>query len=237
MIQIRIERVLAIFAVLLACAPARAQDSTTFFLPEADAYIRLSPNVRLELQGKAAFEDGDFFRATLGPSIEFNYKALKKLKDIVIFDLDDMKCMPVLLSLGYRYLPSRSGPATNRFEPILMLHIPAPGRLLITDRNRADVDWSSGTDKWRYRNRITVERRVTIRSYHPGPYASAEALYESPFSKWASTRLYAGVLLPLGRHSEIDPYYEHENNTGKRPNQPINAGGLRLTLYFPPNKP
>jgi hypothetical protein len=233
----RIERLLATFLVLLACAPARAQTSTTFFLPEVDAYFRLASSIRLELQGKGAIEDGDFYRATLGPSLEFNYKPLKKLKDIIIFDLDDMKCQPVMLSLGYRYLPSGTGPPTNRFEPILMLHIPAPGRLLVTDRNRADLDWSSGSYKWRYRNRITMERRVSIRSYHPAPYASAEALYESPYSKWASTRLYAGFLLPLTRHLQLDPYSEHENNTGKRPNQPVNAGGLVLSLYFPPHKP
>jgi hypothetical protein len=219
------------------CPRGRAQTTTTFFLPEVDAYIRLASNVRLELQGKAAFQDGDFYRATLGPSLEFNFKPLKKLKDVAIFDLDDMKCMPVTLAIGYRYLPSGIGPGTNRFEPILTLHIPTAGRLLITDRNRGDLDWSNGTFKWRYRNRITVERRVTIRAYHPAPYASAEFLYESPYSKWASTRLYAGCLLPLTRYLQLDPYYEHENNTGKHPNQQANAGGLALSLYFPPYKP
>ena len=223
--------------LLLPCPRARAQTTTTFFLPEVDTYIRLASNVRLELQGKAAFQAGDFYRATLGPSVEFNLKPLKKLKDIAIFDLDDMKCMPVTLSIGYRYLPSGAGPATNRFEPILTFHIPAPWRLLITDRNRADLDWSNGSYRWRYRNRITIERRVRIHSYHPGPYASVEFLYESPYSKWASTRLYAGCLLPLTKHLQLDPYYEHENNTGTHPNQQANAGGLALSLYFPPYRP
>lgn len=227
----------AVLLLLLQCPRARAQTATTFFLPEVDAYVRLVSKVRLELQGKGAIQDGDFYRATLGPSLEFNMKPLKKLKDIVIFDLDDIKCMPVTLSIGYRYLPSGTGLATNRFEPILMLHIPAPGRLLITDRNRADLDWFNGSYKWRYRNRITLERRVTIHSYHPGPYVSAEFLYESPYSKWASTRLYAGCLLPLTKHLQLDPYYEHENNTGNHPNQQVNAGGLTLSLYFPPYKP
>ena len=223
--------------LLLPCPRGQAQATTTFFLPEVDAYIRLASNVRLELQGKAAIQGGGFYRATLGPSLEFNLKPLKKLKDITIFDLDDMKCTPVTLSIGYRYLPASTGPGTNRFEPILTLHIPAPGRLLITDGNRADLDWSNGSYKWRYRNRITLERRVTIHSYHPGPYASVEFLYESPYSKWASTRLYAGCLLPLAKHLQLDPYYEHLNNTGNRPNQQVNAGGLALSLYFPPYKP
>jgi Protein of unknown function (DUF2490) len=203
---------------LLPCPRARAQSPTTLFLPEVDAYIRLASNFRLQLQGKGAIQDGGFYRATLGPSLEFHVK-------------------PVTLAMGYRYLPSGTGPATNRFEPILLLHIPSPGRLLITDKNRADLDWSNGSYKWRYRNRISVQRRVTIHSYHPGPYVSAEFLYESPYSKWAYTRLYAGCLLPITKRLQVDLYYEHENNTGKPPNQQVNAFGLTLSLYFPPHKP
>jgi hypothetical protein len=117
-------------------------------------------------------------------------------------------------------------------EPVLTFHIPMTARLLITDRNRADLDWSNGSFNWRYRNRLTVERRFTISNYHPAPYISAEAFYESQYTKWSSTNLYAGCLLPVGKHVEFDPYYEHENNTGKHPNQQVNAIGLILNLFF-----
>lgn len=36
---------------------------------------------------------------------------------------------------------------------------------------------------------MTLERRITIRTYHPMPYASAEVFYESRYSKWSSTNL------------------------------------------------
>jgi hypothetical protein len=39
-------------------------------------------------------------------------------------------------------------------------------------------------------------------------------------------------LFPVGKHVEFDPYYEHENNTGKSPNQQANAVGLILNLYY-----
>jgi len=35
---------------------------------------------------------------------------------------------------------------------------------------------------------------------------------------------------------EFDPYYQHENSTGTRPNQQKNAAGLILWLYIPGNK-
>jgi hypothetical protein len=85
---------------------------------------------------------------------------------------------------------------------------------------------------WRYRKRITAERRFTISNYHPAPYASAEVFYQSKYGKWSSTNLYAGCLLPASKHVEFNPYYEHENNTGPHPNQQVNAVGLILSLFF-----
>jgi hypothetical protein len=160
---------------------------------------------------------------------------LEALRRVTVFDLDETKCVPVLFSVGYRYLPAPGKPAVNRMEPVAMFHFPLKG-FLIADKNRADLDWSSGSFNWRYRNRLTVERRLTIHSYHPAAYASAEVFYESPFAKWAATRFYAGCLLPLSKHIELDSYYQHENSTGTRPNQQKNAAGLILWLYFPRNK-
>ena len=159
---------------------------------------------------------------------------------MTVFDMDYMKPMPVVFEIGYRYLPSATGPSTNRPEPLVMFHTPMPGRIRVTDRNRADLDWSNNNLTWRHRNRIRAERRVTTHHYHSGPYASAEFFYQSQYSKWSSTRLYVGCLLPLSklnRHLELDPYYEHENNADQRPNQQLNIGGFIISLYFPPNKP
>jgi Protein of unknown function (DUF2490) len=218
--------------LLLRCPLARTQTSVTELLPEIDAHFNVSSNVRLVFQAKDTREGGDPTQAEIGPSVEFYLKPLLKLKDVTLFDLDDSKSRPLVFAVGYRYVPSPGKPTVNRLEPVLTFHLPLPARILISDRSRADLDWSSGSFMWRYRNRVTLERRVTVRSYHPTPYVSAEAFYENRFSKWSSTNLYVGCLLPVGRHIEFDPYYEHENNTGKRPNQQVNAAGLVLSLFF-----
>jgi hypothetical protein len=36
----------------------------------------------------------------------------------------------------------------------------------------------------------------------------------------------------FGKHLEFDPYYEHQDNTGKSPNQQLNQFGLVLSVYF-----
>jgi hypothetical protein len=77
----------------------------------------------------------------------------------------------------------------------------------------------------------------TIRSFHFAPYIAAEPFYESQYSKWASTDLYAGSMFPAGRHVAFDLYYEHENDTGKRPNRQKNYVGLKIQLYLSKQKP
>ena len=224
------------FALVVSSTIAHAQTTLTAYLPEVDAYFRLSSNVRLNFQAKGYMEDGDLNHAQIGPSLQFNLKPLKKLKEITVFDLDDLKCMPVVFTVGYRYLPSAIESTTNRFQPILMFHIPFPGHILLMDRNRADLDWQKGAFYQTYRNRLTVERRVTIRSYHPGPYLAVEFEHQSQYSKWSITRLFAGCLFRLTPNLQLDTYYEHVNNTGPHPNHQVNAIGTILNFYLRPYK-
>jgi hypothetical protein len=79
---------------------------------------------------------------------------------------------------------------------------------------------------------LTLERAFAIRSYHFTPYVAAEPFYESQYSKWSTTDVYAGLLFPVGKHFEFDTYYEHENDTGKKPNRQQNYVGLALYMYF-----
>ncbi len=59
------------------------------------------------------------------------------------------------------------------------------------------------------------------------------SFYRSKYTKWSDTAIFAGCLFPIRRHFELDPYYEHQNNTGKAPNQQLNQLGLVLNVYFP----
>ena len=220
------------FLVLLPCSFAFAQTSTTEFLPEIDANFKLNSYVRFVFQAKDTREGGDPTQAEIGPSIEFYLKPLLKLKNVTVFDLDDAKSRPLVLAVGYRVVPSH-GQAHNKSDGTgPTFHVPITARILITDRNRADLDWSAR--QVRLALSQPVDRRTALHDpdYHPAPYVSAEMFYESQYSKISSTNLYAGCLLPVGKHIEFDPYYEHENNTGKRPNQQVNAVGLILDVFF-----
>jgi len=137
-----------------------------------------------------------------------------------------------VLSFGYRYVASVNAATVNRVITQATYNLPLKDKLLISNRNRGELNFSNGTLNWRYRNRSTLQRVVTLHSYHVTPYAGAEFYYTETYDKWSSTALTAGALCPLGKHTQIDTYYEHENNTGKKPNKQINAIGVILNLNF-----
>jgi hypothetical protein len=216
--------------LVLFFAPA-ALSQTFEFLPEVDVFVKLDPSTRFWFQAKETREDGVPTQAEIGPSIDFYWRPLKNL---IPNGVDEAKTTFILLSFGYRYLPSSSAPETNRI--LLMatprLPISAHSKLVISDRNRGEINFSNGDVTWRYRNRLQLEREITIRSYHPTPYANIEVYYDSNFQKWSSTVIQAGSQFPIRSHAEIDLYYEHQNNTGKAPNQQVNAIGLVLNLHL-----
>jgi hypothetical protein len=89
-----------------------------------------------------------------------------RLKEVTAFDLDDAKVRPLVFTAGYRYLATPGSSSTNRMD-LTATHFPLRLQFLLTDRNGADVYWTNGTFKWRYRNRLQIEKPLEIRSYHP----------------------------------------------------------------------
>ena len=220
---------LGVALIVPALGPcARAQIDQV--LPEIDVYHRLSSDLRFSFQAKETREGGAPTQAEIGPSLDFYLKPLVKLEKVTWFDLDDSKKRVLVLSLGY--LPSPNSPPISRIEPVATFHFPLKAGFLLSDRNRADLDWQSSKFTLRYRNLLQIEKRLTIRCYHPAPYAAVEFFYQIQYSKWSDTAIYVGCIFPIGRHFEFDPYYEHQNNTGKSPNQQLNQLGLRLSIHL-----
>jgi hypothetical protein len=226
-------RALAIWTVLtwFGGFASPAQDNTQF-LPEIDANLTVNSHFRTYLQAKDDREGGDPQQFTFGPSLQFYFKPLIKLKNITLFDLDDAKKRPLVFETGYRIITAPDTPPENRAIEAVTLHLPLVLNILLIDRNRADLDWKAGMFTWRYRNRLTLERTFAVHSYHFIPYLAAEPFYESQYKKWSSTDLYAGSLFPVGQYAQFNLYYEFENDTGKRPNRQQYYVGLALYLFF-----
>jgi hypothetical protein len=221
---------LAITICLFSCIALRAQ--SVQFLPEVDGYLKVTQQLRFYTQLKDDRDGGDSTQFTVGPSIQLYVKPLLRLKRITSFDLDDSKPRALVLEAGYRYITAPGEPLDSRFTTAVTSHFPMKFSFLVTDRNRADLDWKGDKANWRYRNKFTLERTFAIHSYHLIPYVAFEPYYESQYNKWSTTTEYAGCLLPVGKHVEFDPYYEHENDTGKHKNTQENYIGLAVYFFF-----
>jgi hypothetical protein len=105
------------------------------------------------------------------------FKTTASPEKITSFDLDDSKSRALVLETGYRYITTPGAPPENRMETIATSHFPLKAGFLVSDMNRADLDWKNGSFTWRYENKLTVERAFSIRSYHLIPYIAAEPYY------------------------------------------------------------
>ena len=73
-------------------------------------------------------------------------------------------------------------PPENRMETIATFHCPLKAGFLVSDMNRADLDWKNGSFTWRYENKLTVER-----AFRSAPITSSRILPPSHITR-ASTR-------------------------------------------------
>ena len=216
----------------ILASPLTAQTQSLQAWPEVDTYISLNSDVRVSFFAAATREDRQGASAELGPNIDFYFKPLRKLDRITIFELDQSKSRLVMVRFGYRYMPSANGPTEHRGFLEATGRYPLVKGVLLSDRNRLDLRSIDGELAWRYRNRISAERTVSIRSYHFTPYLRAEAYYDGNFHKWSRTAETAGCIFPFRKRYEVEPYYEHQNDTGTSPNRQVNALGLVLSMYF-----
>jgi hypothetical protein len=218
--------------LLIQVLPGAAQNSVNQAWPEIDTFFKVNSKLRLSFYAATTREEAHGTDAEIGPNIDFFVKPLRKAKRFTIFQLDQSKSRLLVLRSGYRYMPSTTAPTENRGILEATGRYPIAWNVLVSDRNRTDLRFINQEFSWRYRNRLTAEREFAIKSYHLAPYVRAEAYYDSRYGKFSRTSETAGCPFPIRKQSEIEPYYEHQNDTSKAPNRQVNAFGLVLNLYF-----
>ena len=214
-------------------APVTAESQSQFW-PEIDTYYKVNSKVRFSFFAQQTRENAQGEDAEIGPNFDLYVKPLIKLKKFVFFQLDESKSRLLQLRSGYRYMPSTTSPTEQRISFEATGRFPLAVGVLVSDRSHVDVRYISDEWSWRYRNRLSLERDVRIKSYHFAPYIRAEAFYDSRYGKFSRTTEDVGATFPVRRRIEIEPYYEHQNDTSKAPNRQVNAFGLTLSLYLGP---
>lgn len=222
----------SLLLITIVTTPSFAQNTSLQAWPEIDTFLKVNSDVRLSFFAAKTRENRDDTDAEIGPNIDFFVKPLIKAKRFTFFQLDQSKSNLLMLRCGYRYMPATSAPTEYRWIVEATGRYPLARGTLMSDRNRADLRFIDGEFAWRYRNRLTAERDLSIRSYHFSPYLRIEAYYDSRYSKWSRTAETIGATFPLRKRLELEPYYEHQNETGSAPNRQVNAIGFVLNMYF-----
>ncbi len=209
-----------------------AATQTLEFCPEVNGYMSLSKRTRLWVQGDRTREEGSPMQSEIGPSLQVSLKPLLKLHRLTERQPDKFKSRILNLSVGYRYLQSVSKVTENRIIAEASPRFPLVWKILATDRNRGEIRWIDGESFWRYRNRLTLERPVTLVSYEFTPYIRAEGYYDNRYNKWSAASVCVGLILPFQKHFELEPNFQHMNDTGGKANQLVESFGLTLSVYF-----
>lgn len=234
--RVRSPNARTVFVVLLLCSVlffargARAQGFQ--FWPEVDAHVGLAGGTRLWVQADRLREEGAPTQTEIGPSLELSVRPLLRLRKFVEQRPDLSQLRALTLTMGYRYLVSPGKAAENRFVFEASPRFPFSGKILLEDRNRSELRFIAGSFFWRYRNRVTLERPLSVHLYSFSPYVRSEGFYDSRYGKWSATTLSAGAIFPIKRRAEVEPYYQHQNQSGCTPNQQAETFGLKLSLYF-----
>lgn len=218
-------------ACLLAglCPLLEAQATQTQWLPEVDTYLTLSARLRVSLFAQRT-DDGDTYDSLqVGPNLDITLRSLRGKRQTQGNDSSKRKFLT--FRAGYRYVHNSGKADEQRGILELTPRYYLPGSLLLSDRNRADLRDISGVFSWRYRNRGTLERDFRIGRLALTPYLRGELYYDSRYGVWNKNSYGFGVIFPAGRHLELEPYFQHENDSRSSPAH-VNALGFKLSLYF-----
>jgi hypothetical protein len=202
--------------------------------PETSTFVKLTDNTRFYFLMTTVKEDRESTEGEVGPNFDFYLKPLRKLNRLGLFRLDESKNRLLMVRVGYRYVFPYTGDASGEHRGVVEVTARSPLAVgvLVSDRSRMDLRSIDGTFSWRYRNRLTVERELSIGRFRLSPYIRGEGYYDSRYDKWSRTALIAGSSFPITGHFEFESYFEHQNDSGGSPNRTVNAVGVVANLYF-----
>ncbi len=217
--------------VLALAAPAAAQDVTTQFWPEIDTFVRLNPNMRIYVPASNTREGTDDSDQDGTTGIYLDYYVLPISKLFLTGPANAVRTHRLLLRAGYGYTAGNDGqPATNTLTAEATWRLTIPWEILLSDRNRFDLNFVGGEFDPRYRNRVRIERNVDLGKTTLVPYAYGEFFYDFDAGSWVKTRGTAGLEVHVWERFVPEIYFQRDFNSGSAGD--VNGVGLVLSIYL-----
>jgi hypothetical protein len=223
--------------VLTAVPAALAQESTTEFWPEVDAWMRVSPAWRLSLFVPISKNiETDYREGNLVAQVDYAWGKTRYERRLL--DESRARKMNAFLVRG-GYLGGKSlgddGEAYQEHTALAELHvrIPLKGNFLLSHRLRADVRWlgENRAPSQRLRYRLMVEREFTAGRTSVVPYVNVEPYYDSRYDTWNRVRAIGGATVGWSRYFAVEGNWTYQYDSRSSITY-TNALNLILHVFF-----
>ncbi|MGH8614683.1 MAG: DUF2490 domain-containing protein [Gammaproteobacteria bacterium] len=221
----------AMIPVLAFAAPAAAQEVSTQFWPEIDTFIKLNDRMRLfvPIADTRTGVDSSDQNGTTGIYFDYFSKPIAKLRFATWADAS--RSRRLTLRVGYAYsAPGSGNTATNTVVAEATGRLFLPGEILVSDRNRFDLNFTGGEFDPRYRNRLRLERDIDLGKPTLTAYVLGEFFYSFNRGDWFRTRVAGGLELHVWERFVPEVYFQRDYNTGTSAD--VNGFGLVLSIYL-----
>jgi hypothetical protein len=206
---------LVLLAFSLLAVPAIAGDYGREYVPEFDAFFKLSDTTRLFLLADVTNNqtegttDGE-----VGAHLDFTLKPMLRPH---LNQADWARERYLWMRVGYQALGSPdnrgSGPEERRAILELTGRVPLPNQIWLVNRGRVDLRELGGEPSQRYRLRVGLERETIVAGVVTVPYAQAEAYYDTRYDSLNRMVYQFGAEIALTKQWRIEPYYARQDDT------------------------
>jgi hypothetical protein len=229
-----ISRVLVMVVLIVTTWPVGARAQSKQVWPELSAFVKVSENTRAYFLATTVKEEGDSTSGEFGPNVDFYLHAIRNRKRWAGFRLDESKNRTLMVRVGYRYMPTigNDDPDENRGVLEGTARYPLMMGVLVSARQRLDLRVIDEDYSWRYRNRLSLEREISLGAVTVNPYLRAEVFYDSRMSAWSRTEFISGASFPVKPWLELEGYFDYQHDTGGNPNRNVRAIGTVVNLYL-----
>lgn len=196
--------------------------------PEVNIHLSIYKNVRVILSGKRE-RDVAFKNMEYGSEVEFSVSRFRPF----VFDQDDSLKQRLSIRSGYKYKRSfDTGHLITEHRPTLEATLRWLLREQLPASNRARLEFRlvNGVYSWRFRDQLRVERELNPKLRRISVFGAAEAFFQSGSDRWNRFRFSGGLMIPMGKHLALEPYYLRQVSTASNPHN-INVLGLAVQLY------
>lgn len=224
---------LAVILLLAGATCALAGDTQAEFVPEVNAFLKLSDHTRLFLLGSLTQglsesatdgEVGAHLDITLMPILRRHLRDANWERDRYFW-----------ARIGYQLAGNlddrEDGFTEHRGILETTVRAPLPSDVWLVSRGRVDLRDLDGEFSTGFRYRLGIEREFAVGGVTLVPYAQAEVFYDTRFGAWNRQLYQAGVEIEITNHWRIEPYYARQEDQRSSPAH-LDRVGLALKFYW-----